>query len=84
VAARLGRKVALVALLEGGARVGVRVVEGRGVLEVIDRVVKGGRARDEVGLYARLEACRVLLTGRREWGVGYAGEGGVVREWRVR
>jgi ankyrin repeat protein len=82
VAARLGRKVALVALLEGGARVGVRDVEGRGVLEVIDAVVRGGRARGEVGLYARLEACRVLLTGRREWGVGYAGEGGVVREWR--
>lgn len=85
VAARLGRKVALVALLEGGARVGVRDVEGRGVLEVLDAGVGGGRARGEVGLYARLEACRVLVTGRREWGVGYVrrGGGGVVGEWRV-
>ncbi|KAK4150532.1 KN motif and ankyrin repeat domain-containing protein 3 [Chaetomidium leptoderma] len=86
VAARLGRKVALTTLLEMGASVHVRDVDGRGVLEVIDCEIRGGRARGDVGLYARLEACRVLLTGRREWGVGYAvrpGEGAVVREWRV-
>jgi hypothetical protein len=87
VAARLGRKVALTTLLELGANVYARDVDGRGVLEVIDAEVTGGRARAEVGLYARLEACRVLLTGRREWGVRYVGgkrgdgEGAVVREW---
>ncbi|KAH6622722.1 hypothetical protein F5144DRAFT_656286 [Chaetomium tenue] len=70
MAARLGRKVALATLLECGANVNVRDVDGRGVLEVLDGEVGGERARKEVGLYARLEACRVLLTGRREWGVG--------------
>ncbi|EAQ84080.1 hypothetical protein CHGG_10484 [Chaetomium globosum CBS 148.51] len=70
MAARLGRKVALATLLECGANVHARDVDGRGVLEVLDAEVGGERARKEVGLYARLEACRVLLTGRREWGVG--------------
>ncbi|KAK4142036.1 uncharacterized protein C8A04DRAFT_13625 [Dichotomopilus funicola] len=94
MAARLGRKVALAALLECGANVHARDADGRGVLELLDGEVGGEKARKEVGLYARLEACRVLLTGRREWGVGYVGgnagrEGGyrepaVVREWRVR
>ncbi|KAK3293549.1 uncharacterized protein B0H64DRAFT_465935 [Chaetomium fimeti] len=68
MAARLGRKVALATLLECGANVHARDVDGRGVLEVLDAEVRGDRARKEVGLYARLEACRVLLTGRREWG----------------
>ncbi|EGS23077.1 uncharacterized protein CTHT_0015640 [Thermochaetoides thermophila DSM 1495] len=71
VAARLGRKVALATLLELGANVGVRDVEGRGVLEVIDDEIGSARARADVCLYARLEACRALLTGRREWGVRY-------------
>ncbi|KAL2160802.1 hypothetical protein VTH06DRAFT_999 [Thermothelomyces fergusii] len=87
LAARLGRKVALATLLEGGANVHARDADGRGLLEVLDAEVCGARARAEVGLYARLEACRVLLTGRREWGVGYvdhAGEPAVVREWRMR
>ncbi|KAH6848233.1 hypothetical protein B0I37DRAFT_310806 [Chaetomium sp. MPI-CAGE-AT-0009] len=85
MAARLGRKVALATLLECGANVHARDVDGRGVLEVLDAEVGGGRARKEVGLYARLEACRVLLTGRREWGVEYGGvAGAVMREWRVR
>ncbi|KAL2149719.1 hypothetical protein VTH82DRAFT_8371 [Thermothelomyces myriococcoides] len=86
LAARLGRKVALATLLEGGANVHARDADGRGILEVLDAEVCGARARAEVGLYARLEACRVLLTGRREWGVGYVhvGEPAVVREWRMR
>ncbi len=85
VAARLGRKVALATLLEMGANVRVRDVQGRGVLEVLDSGVRGSGARGDVCLYARLEACRVLVTGRREWGVGYVGVNGAVgREWRVR
>ncbi|KAK4038194.1 hypothetical protein C8A01DRAFT_48185 [Parachaetomium inaequale] len=70
MAARLGRKVALATLLESGANVHARDVDGRGLLEVLDGEVGGSKAREELGLYARLEACRVLLTGRREWGVG--------------
>lgn len=86
MAARLGRKVALATLLEGGANVHARDADGRGLLEVLDAEVGGARARAEVGLYARLEACRALLTGRREWGVGYVhhGEPAIVREWRMR
>ena len=72
MAARLGRKIALAALLRtGGANVAARDANGRGVLELLDAEVKGARARGDVGLYARLEACRALLTGRKEWGVRY-------------
>ncbi|KAL2126117.1 hypothetical protein VTI74DRAFT_1666 [Chaetomium olivicolor] len=75
MAARLGRKVALATLLETGkANVAARDADGRGVLEVIDAEVTGARARADVSLYARLEACRVLVTGRREWGVRYVDE----------
>ncbi|KAK0747427.1 hypothetical protein B0T21DRAFT_446329 [Apiosordaria backusii] len=88
VAARLGRKVALTTLLEHGANVHVRDVDGKGVLEVVDEVCrkagkgdKGkGAGKGDVSLYARAEACRVLLTGRRDWGV--VGRPGVGREWR--
>ncbi|KAK0634319.1 ankyrin repeat-containing domain protein [Bombardia bombarda] len=80
IAARLGRKVALLTLLEHGANVYARDVDGRGVLEVLDETCRG--ARDDVALYARLEACRVLLTGRRDWGVML--RPGVVDEWRTR
>lgn len=92
MAARLGRKVALATLLEMGASVAARDAHGRGLLEVLDGEVRGAKAREDVSLYARLEACRVLVTGRREWGVEYVkkgervvgGEAAVVREWRVR
>ncbi|KAK3387339.1 hypothetical protein B0H63DRAFT_509167 [Podospora didyma] len=80
VAARLGRKVALTTLLEHGAGVHARDVHGRGVLEVLDQTCRG--ARDDTALYARVEACRVLLTGRRDWGV--VQRPGVVEEWRTR
>lgn len=82
VAARLGRKVALATLLELGANPHARDADGRGVLEVLDAGVGSARARADVSLYARLEACRVLLTGRRDWGVSYGG--GVCREWKWR
>ncbi|KAK3899969.1 KN motif and ankyrin repeat domain-containing protein 3 [Staphylotrichum tortipilum] len=73
MAARLGRKIALATLLRtGSANVAARDADGRGVLELLDAEVKGARARGDVGLYARLEACRVLLTGRKEWGVRLA------------
>ncbi|KAK4667483.1 hypothetical protein QC763_309670 [Podospora pseudopauciseta] len=89
VAARLGRKVALTTLLEHGANVHARDVDGRGVLEVVDEVCKAagrgdrgkGTGKGDISLYARAEACRVLLTGRRDWGV--VGRPGVGREWRV-
>jgi hypothetical protein len=89
IAARLGRKVALATLLENGANVHARDASGRGLLEILDDEVGSARAAGDVGLYARLEACRALLTGRKEWGVEYVsrvvnGEGGVVREWKVR
>jgi hypothetical protein len=87
MAARLGRKVALATLLELGANVHVRDVHGRGMLEVLDSEVKSPAAMRDVSVYARLEACRALLTGRRDWGVTYVGapgSGAVVREWRVR
>jgi ankyrin repeat protein len=79
VAARLGRKIALTTLLERGANVHVRDVDGRGVLQVIDATCRA--ARDDVALYARLEACRVLLTGRRDWGVVQCPT--VLQEWRT-
>ncbi|KAK3493558.1 hypothetical protein B0T13DRAFT_496847 [Neurospora crassa] len=49
---------------------------------------KGIKEREELALYARLEACRGLLTRRRDWVVGYVSEKeedgmGVVGEWRV-
>lgn len=72
MAARLGRKVALSALLRaGGANVAARDADGRGVLELLDAEVRAAGTRDDVALYARLEACRALLTGREEWGVRY-------------
>ncbi|KAK0613969.1 hypothetical protein B0T14DRAFT_591992 [Immersiella caudata] len=80
VAAKLGRKVALGMLLEQGANVHVRDVHGRGVLEVVDVACRG--AKGDVALYARLEACRGLLTGRRDWMIKR--RGGVVEEWRRR
>ncbi|AEO71790.1 uncharacterized protein THITE_124712 [Thermothielavioides terrestris NRRL 8126] len=72
LAARLGRKVALATLLECGANVHARDADGRGVLELLDAEVGGVRASADVCLYARLEACRVLVTGRRDWGLGLA------------
>lgn len=80
VAARLGRKIALTTLLEHGANVHVRDVDGKGVLQIIDATCRA--AKDDVALYARLEACRVLLTGRRDWGVVQYPT--VLQEWRTK
>jgi ankyrin repeat protein len=80
VAARLGRKIALTTLLERGANVHARDVDGKGVLQVIDATCRA--AKDDVALYARLEACRVLLTGRRDWGVVQYPT--VLQEWRTK
>lgn len=80
VAARLGRKIALTTLLERGANVHVRDVDGQGLLQVIDANCRA--AKDDVARYARLEACRVLLTGRRDWGVVQCPT--VLQEWRTR
>ncbi|KAK3934230.1 hypothetical protein QBC46DRAFT_454343 [Diplogelasinospora grovesii] len=82
VAARLGRKVALTTLLEHGANVHARDVHGRGILELLDETCRSATARDDVALYARLEACRVLLTGRRDWGVVL--KPSIVMEWQAR
>lgn len=80
IAARLGRKIALATLLEHGANVHVRDVDGKGILQIIDSTC--GLAKGELALYARLEACRVLLTGRRGWGVVHHPT--VVQEWRIK
>lgn len=81
-ACRLGRKVALLTLLEHGANVYARDGNGRGILEVIDYEVKRQTSEESVPHYARLEACRVLLTGRRDWGLlNTAGATGVLSEW---
>ncbi|KAM7206468.1 hypothetical protein V8F20_002817 [Naviculisporaceae sp. PSN 640] len=80
VAARLGRKAALTTLLENGANVYARDAKGRGVLEVVDETCRC--AKGDVALYARLEACRVLLTGRRDWGVVFRPS--IVMEWGIR
>jgi hypothetical protein len=80
VAARLGRKIALTCLLERGANVHARDVDGNGVLQLIDATCR--HATEDLALYARLEACRVLLTGRRDWGV--VQEPDIITEWRTR
>ncbi|KAM7204002.1 Ankyrin repeat-containing domain protein [Rhypophila sp. PSN 637] len=80
VAARLGRKAALTTLLENGANVYARDTRGRGILEVVDETCRAAKA--DVALYARLEACRVLLTGRRDWGVVFRPS--MVMEWSLR
>ena len=83
VAARQGRKTALTMFLERGANVHARDCYGRGILEIIDDTSQGREAKGDVALYARLEACRVLLTGRRrDWGV--LDRPGVVDEWIFR
>ncbi|KAM7213886.1 hypothetical protein V8F06_010705 [Rhypophila decipiens] len=80
VAVRLGRKAALTTLLENGANVYARDARGRGILEVVDETCRAAKA--DVALYARLEACRVLLTGRRDWGVVFRPS--MVMEWSLR
>lgn len=62
VAARLGRKFIVKVLLDHGANVHVRNHERVSILEDIDRRVQV--TDDEPDLYARLEATRVMLTGR--------------------
>ncbi|KAL1847973.1 hypothetical protein VTK73DRAFT_10242 [Phialemonium thermophilum] len=78
VAARLGRKIALVTLLGLGANVHARDAEGRGVLQILD--VHTFAAKDDMALYARLEACRGLLTGRETGVVQFPT---IVQEWSL-
>lgn len=67
------------------------ITKAQGQGERLSGREEGMREREELAHYARLEACRGLLTGRRDWGVGYVkereedGNGmGVVGEWRVK
>ncbi|KAK8086709.1 hypothetical protein PG994_001683 [Apiospora phragmitis] len=62
VAARLGRKFIVKVLLEHGANIHVRNREHISILEDLDRQVQF--TEDNPDLYARLEATRVMLTGR--------------------
>jgi ankyrin repeat protein len=78
VAARLGRKIALSTLLQHGANVHARDVDCRGVLKILDERCRA--AKDDLALYARLEACRAILTGRHDWGVTQ--DPSVLLEWR--
>ena len=81
-AARLGRKIALAVLLEHGANVRARDAGGRGVLDLLDGQCRAATA--DVTLYGRLEACRVLLTGKRQEQLGVQLRPTVVDEWSVR
>ena len=82
VAARLGRKIALTTLLEHGASVLARDAEGRGLLDIIDERCRG--ATNDVTLYGRLEACRVILTGKRQEQLGVKQDPTIIDEWTVR
>lgn len=62
VAARLGQKFAVRVLVEQGANVHVRNCEGRSVLQMVDGLTKMSQEWPEQ--IARLEATRVVLTGR--------------------
>ncbi|EFX06358.1 ankyrin repeat containing protein [Grosmannia clavigera kw1407] len=82
VAARLGRKIALTTLLDHGANVHVRDAAGRGVLDIIDAQCRQ-RARHDVALYGRLEACRVLLTSIKQLPLGVCQRPTLLDEWTV-
>lgn len=88
LAARLGRKTAVQVLLQqGGANVHARDVEGKGALDLIDEACL--RSKGDTQLYGRLQACRVLLTGRYkdEWAAGgdhTLQSPTVMDEWRAR
>jgi ankyrin repeat protein len=92
VAARLGRKIALSTLLDRGANVHARDASGRGVMEVLDVACRAcwSGSRDKSGddgeaarvaMYARLEACRALLTGRRGAEQGVMQQPAWMEEW---
>ena len=81
-AARLGRKIALAVLLEHGANARARDAEGRGVLDLLDGQCRAATA--DVTLYGRLEACRVILTGKRQEQLGVQLRPTVADEWSVR
>ncbi|KAL8377887.1 hypothetical protein RB595_008530 [Gaeumannomyces hyphopodioides] len=88
MAARLGRKTALQQLLQrGGANVHARDADGKGALDLIDEACP--RSKGDTQLYGRLQACRVLLTGRYkdEWATGgdqVLQSPTVMDEWRAR
>ncbi|EJT70090.1 hypothetical protein GGTG_12263 [Gaeumannomyces tritici R3-111a-1] len=88
MAARLGRKTALQLLLQrGGANVHARDADGKGALDLIDEACP--RSKGDTQLYGRLQACRVLLTGRYkdEWATGgdqVLQSPTAMDEWRVR
>lgn len=82
VAARLGRKIALTTLLDHGANVHVRDAAGHGVLDIIDAQCRQ-RARHDVALYGRLEACRVLLTSIKQLPLGVRQRPSLLDEWSV-
>lgn len=63
LAARLGRKIALSCLLEHGANVHARDSRGRGMLALLDELCFEAAS---LPLYGRLEACRVILTSKRQ------------------
>ena len=82
VAARLGRKIALTALLDHGANVHARDAAGRGVLDVLDMQCRR-QGRHNVALYGRLEACRVLLTSIKQLPLGVKQRPSLMDEWTI-
>lgn len=82
VAARLGRKIALTTLLDHGASVHARDAAGRGVLDVLDMQCRR-QGRNNVALYGRLEACRVLLTSIKQLPLGVKQRPTLMDEWTI-
>ncbi|KAL1898901.1 hypothetical protein Sste5346_003312 [Sporothrix stenoceras] len=82
VAARLGRKIALTTLLDHGANVHARDAAGRGVLDVLDMQCRR-QGRNNVALYGRLEACRVLLTSIKQLPLGVKQRPTLMDEWTI-
>lgn len=82
VAARLGRKIALTTLLDHGANVHARDAAGRGVLDVLDMQCRR-QGRNNVALYGRLEACRILLTSIKQLPLGVKQRPTLMDEWAI-
>ncbi|KIH90764.1 ankyrin repeat containing protein [Sporothrix brasiliensis 5110] len=82
VAARLGRKIALTTLLDHGANVHARDAAGRGVLDILDMQCRR-QGRNNVALYGRLEACRVLLTSIKQLPLGVKQRPTLMDEWTI-
>lgn len=76
IAIRLGRKVATLLLLENGANVHARNLEGRGVLALGEQAYFSARDLDNQQLYASILACMAFAMQ-----FGAVAEPSLVQEW---